>query len=58
VDSIRSRANQSTSRGEYTIALNCAITKAMAKTIPVSAIMPEAAAERSAWAEATDTPKV
>jgi hypothetical protein len=26
----------------------------MAKMIPVSAIMPEAAAERSAWAEATD----
>ena len=30
----------------------------MAKTIPVSAIMPEAAAESSACAEATDTPKV
>jgi hypothetical protein len=30
----------------------------MANTIPVRAIMPEDAAERSAWAEATDTAKV
>jgi hypothetical protein len=51
---MRSRANQSTSRGEYAIALNCTITKAIAKTIPVSAIIPDAAAESRAWAEATE----
>ena len=38
------------------MALNCTITKAMAKTIPVRAIIPDAAAESSAWADATDRP--
>jgi hypothetical protein len=33
------------------------MTKAIAKTIPVSAIMPEAAAERNAWAEVTEIPR-
>jgi hypothetical protein len=41
-----SRANQRTRRGEYAMALNCTMTKAMANTMPVSAIMPEAAADR------------
>jgi hypothetical protein len=36
------------------MALNCTMTKAIANTMPVSAIMPEAVAERHACAEATD----
>ena len=40
------------------MALNCTMTKAMANTIPVSANMPEATAEKNAWAEATETPRV
>jgi hypothetical protein len=52
------RANQSTRRGEYTIALNCTITKAMAKAMPVNAIIPEATAERHACADVTDKPNV
>ena len=36
------------------IALNCTMTKAMANTTPVSAIIPEAAADRQACAEVTD----
>ena len=35
-------------RGEYAMALNCTITKAIEKTIPVSTIIPEATAERYA----------
>jgi hypothetical protein len=36
------------------MALNCTMTKAMAKTTPVSAIIPEAVADRYACAEETD----
>ena len=37
-----SRANQSTRRGEYAVALNCTITNVSENTTPVSAIIPEA----------------
>ena len=40
------------------MALNCTMTKAMANTMPMSAIIPEAAAERYACAEATEILKV
>ena len=40
-----SRAIQSTRRGEYAVALNCTMTKASEKTMPVSAIIPEAIEE-------------
>jgi hypothetical protein len=36
------------------MALNCTVTNARAKTTPVSAIIPEAAADRNACAEDID----
>src|SRR5215471_21734899 len=42
-----SRETHNTSRGEYATALNCTITKASEKTMPVNAIMPEVIEERS-----------
>ena len=39
------------------MALNCTMTKPTVNTMPVSAIMPEATAERNAWAEATEMPE-
>ena len=52
----RSRAIQSTRRGEYAVALNCTITNASEKTIAVSEIMPDAIEEPMAKAapELTD----
>jgi len=43
-----SREIQDTSRGEYATALNCTITNASEKTMPVSAIIPEVIDERIA----------
>ena len=34
------------------------MTKPMANTMPVSAIIPDAAAERKAWADETDNSKI
>ena len=47
-----SRAIQGTRRGEYAAAPNCTMTKASAKTMPVSASMPEATDESIAIATA------
>ena len=43
-----------TRRGEYATALNCTMTKAIANTTPVSAIIPDATADNTARAAATD----
>jgi hypothetical protein len=55
-NSIGSRANIRTSRGEEAIALNCIITTPTENTMPVKAIMPEATAAKNDCARATKRP--
>ena len=52
------RASQTTSLGEYAVALNCTITNAMENTIAVRPIMPDAMAVRIASAAPGSMPTV